>query len=257
MARGPGVRCTPPGPIFFAHLLLASCPGSGQSVPVRRLLLTSAGVRNESIRAALLDMLGRPIQDCTALCIPTAMYGHPHAGPGQDVWEFVAGRSQQPMVELGWKSVGLIELTALPTIDEERWIPLLRSTDVLLVSGGDALYLCHWMRESGLTDVLPSLDETVWIGMSAGSMVMAPRIGTEFVGWSPPSGDDRALGLVDFSIFPHLDHESLPENTLAHAKTWAVSLGGPAYAIDDETAIRVVDGTVDVVSEGQWHRFGA
>jgi dipeptidase E len=113
------------------------------------------------------------------------------------------------------------------------------------------------MSECGLTDLLPSLDETVWIGMSAGSMVMAPRIGKEFVGWSPPSGDDRALGLVDFSIFPHLDHELLPENTLAHATMWAASLDGPAYAIDDETAIRVVDGKVDVVSEGQWHRFDA
>jgi hypothetical protein len=105
----------------------------GQSGCVRRLLLTSAGVRNATIRDALLDLLGRPIEDCTALCIPTAMYGHPH----------------------------------------------------------------------------------------------------------------------------HLDHESLPENTLAHAETWAAGLDCPAYAIDDETAIRVVDGAVDVVSEGHWQRFDA
>jgi dipeptidase E len=111
------------------------------------------------------------------------------------------------------------------------------------------------MRESGLTELLPSLDDTVWIGMSAGSMVMTPRIGTEFVGWRPPSGGDRALGLVDFSIFPHLDHELLPENTLARATSWAAGLDCPAYAIDDETAIRVVDGNVDVVSEGHWQRL--
>jgi len=226
-------------------------------VRVRRLLLTSAGVRNATIHDALLDLLGRPIEDCTALCIPTAMYGHPQAGPGEHVWEFVAGRSQQPMVELGWKSVGLIELTALPSVDEERWIPVVRKADVLLVSGGDALYLCHWMRECGLTDLLPQLDDTVWIGMSAGSMVMTPRVGKEFVGWRPPAGDDRALGLVDFSIFPHLDHEFLPDNTLASAKRWAAGLDCPGYAIDDETALRVVDGVVDVVSEGQWHRFDA
>lgn len=166
---------------------------------MRRLLLTSAGVRNATIHDALVELLGRPIEDCTALCIPTAMYGHPHAGPGENVWEFVAGRSEQPMVELGWKSVGLIELTALPSIDEERWVPLVREADVLLVSGGDALYLCHWMRECGLTDLLPQLDDTVWIGMSAGSMVMTPRIGKEFVGWRPPAGDDRARprGLLD------------------------------------------------------------
>lgn len=222
---------------------------------MRRLVLTSAGIRNTTIRNALLEVLGRPIEDCTAVCIPTAMYGHPYAGPGENVWRFVAGRSEQPMVELGWKSVGLVELTALPSIDPQRWVPLVLAADVLLVSGGDALFLCHWMRECGLTELLPRLEDTVWIGMSAGSMVMTPRIGKEFVGWRPPSGDDRTLGLVDFSLFPHLDHPSLPENTLAHATTWAAGLDGPSYAIDDETAICVVDGAVEVVSEGHWHRF--
>lgn len=220
------------------------------------MLLTSAGVRNPTIHRALLDLLGRPIEECTALCIPTAMYGHPHAGPGRDVWEFVAGRSQQPMVELGWKSVGLLELTALPSIDRGKWEPLVRDADALLVSGGDALYLCHWMRECGLTEMLPSLAGTVWVGMSAGSMVMTPRIGADFVGWKPPAGGDRALGLVDFAIFPHVDHEMLPDNSMANAEKWAAGLDCPAYAIDDETAIRVVDGAVDVVSEGHWQRFG-
>ena len=156
------------------------------------------------------------------------------------------------MCELGWKSLGVLELTALPSIDEERWLPLVRGTDVLLASGGDALYLAHWMRESGLADLLPSLDETVYVGFSAGSMVMTPRIGEDFVGWRPPTGADETLGLVDFSIFPHVDHEELPENTMAAAERWAAGLPGPAYAIDDETAIRVTDGTVEVVSEGHW-----
>ena len=220
-----------------------------------RLLLTSAGVRNATIRNALINLLGRPIEECTALCIPTAMYGHPYAGPGENVWKFVAGRSEQPMTELGWKSVGLIELTALPSIDKERWVALVRNADVLLVSGGDALFLSHWMRESGLNDLLTELNDTVWVGMSGGSMVMSPRIGKEFVGWKQPSGDDRALGLVDFAIFPHLDNESLPNNTMAAARKWAAGLDCVAYAIDDETAICVVDGAVDVVSEGHWHRF--
>ena len=222
---------------------------------MRRFLLTSAGVRNATIRNALINLLGRPIEECTALCIPTAMYGHPYAGPGENVWKFVAGRSEQPMIELGWKSVGLIELTALPSIDKERWVSLVRNADVLLVSGGDALFLSHWMRESGLNDLLTELKDTVWVGMSGGSMVMSPRIGKEFVGWKQPSGDDRALGLVDFAIFPHLDNESLPDNTMAAARKWAAGLDCVAYAIDDETAICVVDGVVDVVSEGHWHRF--
>src|SRR3954447_6380957 len=172
-----------------------------------RLLLTSAGVRNATIHDALLGLLGRPIEDCTALCIPTAMYGHPHAGPGERVWEFVAGRSEQPMTELGWKSVGVLELTALPSIDEDRWVPLVRETDVLLVSGGGVLYLCHWIRESGLAELLPSLTETVWVGLSAGSMVMTPQVGDDFIQWRPPSGDLSTLGLVDFSICPHVNGE--------------------------------------------------
>ena len=157
------------------------------------------------------------------------------------------------MCELGWKSVGVLELTALPSIDEERWVPWVRETDVLLVNGGDALYLCHWMRQSGLADLLPSLRETVWVGLSAGSMVMTPRIGEDFVQWKPPTGDDSTLGIVDFSIFPHLDHRRTCRTT-----PWPTQndgrpgIPGPAYAIDDETAIKVVDGTVEVVSEGHW-----
>ena len=148
-----------------------------------RFLLTSAGIKNASIRGALIDLLGKPTAESSALCIPTAMYGHPMVGPGERSWQFISGRSDNPMCELGWKSLGVLELTALPSIDEDRWVPLVRETDVLLVAGGDALYLSHWMRQSGLADLLPSLRETVWVGFSAGSMVMAPRIGADFVGW--------------------------------------------------------------------------
>ena len=220
-----------------------------------RLLLTSAGVTNPSIRDALVDLLGKPIAESSAFCIPTAMYGHPHVGPGEGVWRFISGQAGNPMTELGWKSVGVLELTALPSIDEERWVPLVRKADLLLVSGGDALYLCHWMRESGLVDLLPSLSATVWVGMSAGSMVMTPRIGEDFVGWKPPTGDDSTLGMVDFSICPHLAQDGMPGNSMAEAEQWAAGIAGPAYAIDDATAIRVVDGAIDVISEGNWSLF--
>jgi dipeptidase E len=217
-----------------------------------KFLLSSAGIKNASIETALVDLLGKPIAESSALCIPTAMYGHPMVGPGARVWEFISGREPNcPMCELGWKSLGVLELTALPSIDKDRWVPLVQESDVLLAAGGDALYLSHWMQQSGLADLLPSLD-TVWVGLSAGSMVMTPRIGEDFVGWKPPSGDDRTLGLVDFSIFPHVDHEDLPENTMANAELWAAGIPNPAYAIDDETAIKVTDGVVEVVSEGHW-----
>ena len=218
-----------------------------------KLLLTSAGIKNASIYNVLIDLLGKPISESTALCIPTASYALPN-GPIM-AWGFISGQEPRcPMCELGWKSLGVLELTALPSIDRALWVPLVQETDVLLVNGGDPLYLCHWMQQSGLADLLPSL-RAVYVGLSAGSMVMTPNIGEHFVGWTPPGGGDRTLGLVDFSIFPHLDHEMLPYNTTAHAARWAEGIGAPAYAIDDETAIKVTGDGVEVVSEGNWKRF--
>jgi len=221
-----------------------------------KFLLTSAGIKNTSIDNALVDLLGKPIAECNALCIPTAGYGHPMGSP-VGAWRFISGREARiPMCDLGWKSLGVLELTALPSISKERWVRWVRETDVLLVNGGDALYLCHWMRQSGLADLLPSLRETVYVGFSAGSMVMTPRVGEDFVESKPSiTGDDITLGVVDFSIFSHLDHPDLPENTMAEAERWAAEIAGPAYAIDDETAIKVVDDTVEVVSEGHWKLF--
>ncbi len=218
-----------------------------------KLLLTSGGVTNPSIRDALVELLGKPIAESTALCIPTAQWGHPLCGPAS-ARGFVVGEPPHHMSGLGWKSVGLLELTALPTIGKERWVPWVREADVLLVDGGDATYLSHWMRESGLADLLPSLPETVWVGVSAGSMVMTPRIGAYFVEWRA-APDDQTLGVVPFSIFPHLDHEMMPGNTLADAERWAADIAAPAYAIDDQTAIKVCDGAIEVVSEGHWKRF--
>lgn len=217
-----------------------------------KFLLTSAGIKNKSIHDTLVDMLGKPIAEASALCIPTAVYAIP--GGAGHAWRFFSGQATTPMCELGWKSLGVLELTALPSIDEELWVPMVKETDVLLVNGGDPLYLCYWMRQSGLADLLPSL-RAVYVGLSAGSMVMAPNIGEFFVGWTPPNGGDETLKLVDFAMFPHLDHEMLPENTMAAAERWAAGMQGPAYAIDDQTAIKVIDGAVEVVSEGHWKLF--
>jgi dipeptidase E len=218
-----------------------------------RLLLTSAGIKNTSIHDALVELLGKPIAESSALCIPTASYAL--SGGAAMAWRFISGQEPDcPMCELGWNSLGVLELTALPSLDESLWLPRLRETDVLLVNGGDPLYLCYWMRQSGLADLLPSLP-SVYVGLSAGSMVLAPNIGADFVHWKPPTGGDETLGLVDFAIFPHLDHEMLPDNSLADAERWAARLSVPGYAIDDQTAIKVVDGTVEVVSEGHWQLF--
>jgi dipeptidase E len=220
-----------------------------------KFLLTSAGIKNPAINDAMLELLGKPIAECDALCIPTASYGHAPGGI-RGSYRFITGQATTPMCELGWKSLGVLELAALPTLERELWLPLVEETDVLLVNGGDALYLAHHMRESGLVDLLPSLS-AVWVGLSAGSMVMTPRICEDFKVWNPPGGGDAALGIVDFSIFPHVDHPDLPENTMAAAEQWAAGLSNPAYAIDDDTAIKVVDGTVEVISEGNWKLFAS
>ena len=219
-----------------------------------KFLLTSAGITNTSIDNALVDLLGKPIAESNALCIPTATHA---LGQPELAWRFISGSAPGPMCELGWKSLGVLELTALPSIKEEHWIPSVQETDALLVWGGSPLYLCYWMRQSGLADLLPSLRrETVYVGTSGGAMVATPDFGGETYDDSDPlTGSDRALRLVNFSLFPHLEREDMPDTSLANIERWAAGIPVPAYAIDDQTAIQVVDGTVEVVSEGHWRLF--
>jgi dipeptidase E len=217
-----------------------------------RFLLTSAGIKNASIHDALVELLGKPIPESNALCIPTGV--QPFSGGPSHVYGFITGTVGGPMCALGWKSLGVLELTALPTIRKEHWVPAVQEVDALLVWGGSPLYLCYWMRQSGLADLLPSLrPEAVYVGTSGGAMVATADFGGETYDDSEPlTGSDNALGLVDFSVFPHLEREDMPDTSLANIERWAAGLTVPAYAIDDETAITVVDGAVEVVSEGHW-----
>lgn len=210
-----------------------------------KLLLTSGGITNDSIRKVLEEMMGKPIAEATALFVPTAE---------QALGPFFVGGSAQNLLQKEWKAFGTLELTALPSISQEVWLPKLKAADALLVGGGDPLYLYYWIQQSGVADLLGELGEIVYVGMSAGSMILTPNIGQDFVGWQPPSGDDSAdtLGLVDFAMFPHLDHPDLPWNTMDRAEKWAAKLSTLAYVVDDDTAIKVVDGAVEVISEGNW-----
>jgi dipeptidase E len=224
-----------------------------------KFLLTSSGISNPSIHHALEELLGKPMSESSALVIPTAWYAYPGGLDG--VYRLIHGVAKSPLCELGWKSLGVLELTALPTIHKENWVPLAQEVDALLVGGGEVFYLCYWMRQSGLADLLPTLRrETVYVGLSAGSMVVTPPVGA----YDDPqlhdphvmeSRSDRMLGLVDFTLLPHLDNPDLPDSSMAGAEKWAAGLPVPAYAIDDQTAIQVVDGAVEVVSEGRWKLF--
>jgi dipeptidase E len=215
-----------------------------------KLLLTSAGISNTSIRNALVDLLGKPIAEASALFVPTAIYALPNGG--DVVRRVICGALGAPFCELGWKSLGLLELTALPSIKQELWINMLQETDALLVGGGDCQYLCYWMQQSGLASLLPSLlRKTVYVGLSAGSMVMT-RFGTTYGHHTLPAESDKSLGLLDFALHPHLDYEWFPENSMANQEKLAATIPVPSYLIDDETAIKVTDGTIEVISEGHW-----
>lgn len=227
----------------------ASKPRSGSM----KYLLTSAGISNTRIHNALLDLLGKPIAESHALCIPTAIYPF-RSGPSM-AYQFISGSTASPLCELGWKSLGVLELTALPSIKKEYWTAAVQETDALLVYGGDVLYLCRWMRQSGLADLLPSLRETVYVGVSAGSMVTAPIFGETYNDPNTPFVIEKGLGLVDFALLPHVDHADHPESTTANVERMVAEVPVPMYAIDDETAIKVTDGTVEVVSEGHWKLF--
>jgi dipeptidase E len=223
-----------------------------------KLLLTSSGIKNPSIEEALVDLLGKPIAESSALIVATAIY--PFAEGSTNAWRVFNGKAQGPFAEVGWKSLGVLELTALPSIKEESWVPQLQETDALLVWGGHVMYLCYWMRQSGLADLLPSLDNLVYVGVSAGSIVTTPYNGdVEFnLQTLPEDSDaaregDRALGLVDFTMRVHVDRDGF--NSMADVESWAAGIPVPTYALDDETAIRVVDGRPEVVSEGNWKRF--
>jgi len=177
-----------------------------------KLLLTSSGINNPSIEDALVDLLGKPIADSSALIVPTAIYPFPDGQGG--AWRAISGQTESPFSGLGWKSLGVLELTALPSIKEESWVPELRETDALLVWGGHVMYLCYWMRQSGLADLLPSLSNTVYVGVSAGSIVMTPHNpDVEFNLQTIPEGSDvtregdRGLGLVDFTVRVHVDRD--------------------------------------------------
>lgn len=218
-----------------------------------KLLLTSAGISNRSIKNALIELLGKPIAESTALFIPTAIYGIPNGG--DIVRRVICGLLGDPFCELGWKSLGLLELTALPSIKKELWIDILQETDALLVGGGDCQYLTYWMQQSGLAELLPSLlDKMVYVGLSAGSMIMT-RFGTTYGHHTLPADSDKSLGFVDFALHPHLDYELFPENSMANIEKLAATIPLPSYAIDDQTAIKVVDGVIEVVTEGHWKLF--
>ena len=240
-----------------------------------KLLLTSSGITNPTIEAALVELLGKPIEEANALFVPTGIY--PFRDGFRVGYRATVGQIGGPMAALGWKSMGVLELTALPSIDPEAWQPTVRDTDALLIWGGDPVFLAYWLRESGLAELLPSLSDTVYVGTSAGAIAATTVFAETYSDQPKRTGDilkteelvletsegeetvdlvtARGLGLVSFTVIPHLNGPHHQDLTEANAEKWAARMPGPTYAIDDDTAIKVVDGEVEVVTEGHWELF--
>ncbi len=240
-----------------------------------KLLLTSSGISNKSINNALVELLGKPITEANALFVPIGVY--PFRFGQRYAWNPISGEAASRMCQLGWKSMGILELSVLPSISKEKWLPSLEEADALLVWGGDPLFISYWMQESGLTTLLPLLSKLVYVGVSAGSIAVASifaetysadrscagsPLTSEVIVFSSPKGEfcstlitANGMGLTDFSIIPHFENKNHQDASSANAEKWASRLSVPVYAIDDDTAIKVDDGSVEVISEGQWKLF--
>jgi dipeptidase E len=230
-----------------------------------KLLLTSSGITNDNIRQALIDLLGKPISESSALYAPNAIYAYPQGM--QAAW-----LGAKSLGELGWKTFGLLELSALPSLSRDVWLPQLEEADAIIVGGGNKFYLSYWMQKSGLFELLPELLEQgkVYVGASGGSMIVTAGLNydrdhlektgiyrdDEFEEVMPSSvGSGETLGLVDFVIRPHFMADYFPQTTPENMEEWAAKADYPLYALDDESALKVVDGNVEVISRGQWRLF--
>jgi len=236
-----------------------------------KLLLTSSGISNPSIQSALTSLLGKPIEESNALFVPTGM--HPFSGGPQYIWKAMTSELGSAMCKLGWKSLGILELTMLPAIQKEVWVKAIEETDALLVWGGDPLFLSYWLKASGLAEVLRSLDHLVYVGVSAGGIATSTLFGEaygtlpntiaqplttqtlQFDTFESPFITAEGAGFVDFTIIPHYNNEKHRDACGVNAATWAAMLPVPVYAIGEQTAIKVVDHTIEIISEGEWKVF--
>lgn len=216
-----------------------------------KLLLTSAGLSNKSISKALLELAGKPFSQLKLVFIPTAA----NVEKGDKDWlikDFINCKN------LGFKSIDIVDISAIP---RDMWLPRLEEADVLLVGGGNTFHLMNWVEKSGLKGFLSGLLNTrIFVGISAGSMIacrgldlsMSERLYDDKPG---EFKKDEGLGYVDFLIRPHLNSPYFPDVNLKNLEEISKELPDTFYAIDDNTAIKVVDGEIAVISEGEWKKF--
>ncbi len=213
------------------------------------LLLTSSGITNSSIANAFLNLIGKGAKDITVGFIPTAAYIEEDYG-----W---VDEDIQNIKKIG---VGSIEMVDIAKMKKSEWLPILEHSDVIWLNGGNTYYLLDWVRKSGLEKELPQLLETrIYVGSSAGSIIAGPDLAINHFFPEEESyrlADITGLGYVPFTIFPHLNNPLFKEPTENDIKEFAKTAACPVYAIDDETAISVVSGEINVITEGTYKVFG-
>ena len=217
-----------------------------------KLLLTSSGLTNKSISDALFDLVGKPAKEATVVFIPTAM----NVGRGDKSW-FI--KDLNNILKQGFKFIDIVDISALP---KEVWQPRLEAGDVLFFSGGNTSHLMRWLKESGLDLLLPELLKSrIYVGVSAGSIVTNPTLATSskdkkiYYEETFNYRSEEALNFVDFYIRPHFNSADFPHANKDNIEQIAKDSEKPVYAIDDQTALKVVDGTIEVISEGEYLKF--
>lgn len=210
-----------------------------------KLLLTSAGITNQSIANTLMDMVGKEVKDIKVAFIPTAA----NVEEGDKVAWFFRQYEDLRRIGIDW-----IDMVDFADADVD-WRTRLDECDVLYLSGGNTFYLLDQIRKQGFDDYLKkALTTKVYVGGSASSITMTPSIDVAAI----PPGDSNlsnltdltGLGYVDFEIEPHCD-----ETRFVMVEAYAKEHSKKIYAIDDQTAIKFVDDEIEVISEGKWKLY--
>ena len=216
-----------------------------------KFLLTSSGNTNKSIENALLELLSKPFNKSRLVFIPTAA----------NVEEDVSGWLENDINnfrKLGFESLDVIDIAE---VKNDVWLPIFEKADVLVFGGGNEQYLRERIKRAGLDELLSDFLKTkVYVGISAGSMVTAKTLSLNDSGKLYYEKFDReghidGLGYVDFEIRPHLNSDYFPQVREDILEKIAPEVDHTFYAIDDNTAIKVVDNEISIVSEGKWKKF--
>jgi len=216
-----------------------------------KLLLTSAGITNQSILQSLDELAGKPLDQLKVAFIPTAA----NLESGDKDWLIDDLRR---LSFLKFNQIDIVDISALP---KNIWQKRLEEADILFVEGGNTYYLMHWVNKSGLSKILPKLLETrIYIGVSAGTIITTPSIINADFEVKPLKEIHEevfhdGLSLVDFMVEPHVNSEYFPESSLENLETRSQKYQYPIYGIDDATAIKVDGDNIEVISNGIWKKF--